>query len=134
MRGSFAWADLPLRLATALVFFLHGYPKLLAPAQTAGFFARLGIPLPLAAAVAVGALEAVGAVLLACGLWTRWVAALLAVDMVAAILLVKGAMGFPEAEIDVVLLGSSLYFALAGPGSIAVDRALGGSRRLTGAV
>ena len=69
--------------------------------------------------------DVVGGIALILGVGTRVVAALLAVDMLAALLLVHLGNGFfvdaGGFEFVLTLLAASLFFALAGAGKLAVD-------------
>ncbi len=122
---------LVLRLAVGIVFAMHGWQKLsmMGIGGVAGFFGSLGVPAPELAAIAVTFVELVGGIALILGVGTRVVAALLAVDMLAALLLVHVGNGFfADAggfEFVLTLLAASLFFALAGPGRLAVDAYLG---------
>lgn len=89
-----AYAALLLRVSLGLLFLAHAGLKLFVftPAGTVAFFASLG--LPAIAAYAVIALETLGGLALIAGVFTRWVALLLAADLLGAIVLVHGANGF----------------------------------------
>ena len=90
------WGALPLRLVLGPVFAVHGAQKLFGfgLAGTADFLGSLGVPLPTVAAAGLIAVELLGGVALLLGAWTRIVAALLAVDMLVAILTVHLRGGF----------------------------------------
>ena len=78
-------AALALRVAMGLLFVVHGGMKLFVftPAGTAGYFASLGLPAPLAYLVI--AAELLGGLALIAGLWTRWVALALLPIMLGAV-------------------------------------------------
>jgi putative oxidoreductase len=79
------------------------------------------------AAVVLTLVEFVGGALLVLGLFTRWAAWLLAIDMVVAILLVHLKKGFfnPQGfEYPLTLLAANIAIAFAGPGAGAVDRVI----------
>lgn len=124
------WGLLVLRVIVGLVFAVHGAQKLLlfGIGGTAGFLGSLGIPLPEVAAIVVILVELVGGLALLIGLGTRYVAGLLAVNMVVALLTVHLANGFfvdgGGVEFVLVLLAAALFFALHGGGTLAVDRRL----------
>jgi putative oxidoreductase len=131
------WADvslLVLRLAVGSIFAAHGAQKLMkGVAATAGGFENLGIPLPMVAAVVVIAVELGGGIALALGLLTRIAGALLAIDMLVAMLLVHLPHGFflPRGvEFVLVLFGASIALAGVGAGALSVDAALWGWRRV----
>jgi putative oxidoreductase len=122
------WGLLPLRLVVGLVFLVHGAQKLFVfgLAGTSGFMASIGMPAPVLAAAAVTAVEFLGGIALILGLWARWAALLLAIDMVVATLVVHLSAGFflPHGfEFALTLLGANLTLLLlgSGKGSIAED-------------
>ena len=122
------WGVLPLRLVLGLVFVAHGAQKLFGfgLAGTAGFLGSLGIPLPTVAAAGLIAVELLGGVALILGAWTRIVAALLAADMLVAILTVhlRGGFFVPDGvEFVLTLLGGCLTLVGLGAGPCSVDGA-----------
>lgn len=124
------WGLLILRVVVGLVFAVHGAQKffLFGIDGTAGFFGSLGIPLPQVAAIVVILLELGGGLALLIGLGTRYVAGLLAVNMLVALATVHLPNGFfvdgNGFEFVLVLLAAALFFVLNGGGSLAVDRRL----------
>lgn len=124
------WAGLVLRVVVGIVFAAHGWQKLsmMGFDGVAGFFGSLGVPLPMLAAVVVTLLELVGGIALILGIGTRVVAALLAVDMLAALLLVHLPNGIFVSnngyELVLLLLAAGVYFALVGPGPLSLDNRL----------
>ncbi len=81
-----------LRLYAGIIFIPYGFDKLLNNNQTYGMdadmFRAIGVPFPELAQVLIGVLELFGGVLLLSGFLTRFWAALLAVDMLVAMILV----------------------------------------------
>jgi putative oxidoreductase len=126
---------LVLRVAVGAVFAMHGWQKLtmMGIGGVGGFFGSLGIPAPEVAALAVTILELVGGLALILGIGTRIVGALLAVDMLVALLLVHLPNGFfvdaGGFEFVFTLFAATLFFALAGPGAISLDAQLWGKRK-----
>src|SRR5436309_15701769 len=119
------WGLVPLRLVVGLVFAVHGAQKLFVfgLGGAAGFMARVGIPLPSVAAVVVMAVEILGGLALILGLGTRLAAALLAIEMVVAILAVRLKMGFVGGyEFELTLLAASLSLVLLGAGPMTVKK------------
>lgn len=120
------WGMLPLRIVVGLVFLMHGAQKLLVfgPAGTADIMGKLGLPLPLVSATIVIAVELLGGLAILLGVFTRLAGALLAFEMVIAILVARVHGGFfaPYGyEFELTLLGACLTFALNGPGRMSLD-------------
>lgn len=89
-----------LRVILGIIFVYHGAGKLFGDlAQTAGFFASLGIPAPTLSAWLVALVEFGGGLALLLGLFARPAAALLIPVMVVAVLTVHGANGFANTNI-----------------------------------
>lgn len=123
------WGVTILRGVVGIVFFVHGGQKLFiyGVSGVAGLMDQIGIPLPMFSAVVVTAVEFLGGAALVVGLFTRWAAILLALDMLVAILTVHLKSGFflPNGyEFALTLLGANMALALAGPGEAAIDAAL----------
>lgn len=122
------WAVLPLRAVIGLVFLVHGGQKLFVfgLGGTAGFLATLGVPLPALAAGVVTAVELLGGLAVLLGVGTRLAAALLAVDMLVALLTVhlRGGFFVPDGiEFPLALLAASVTLVGLGPGPLAVETA-----------
>ena len=120
------WGLTILRVVVGIVFIAHGAQKLFTfglPAVVQ-MFGHMGIPAPSVLAPFVTLLEFVGGILLVVGLFTRWVALLIAIDMLVAILKVHLAGGFflPRGyEFALTLMAASIALALTGPGAPALD-------------
>jgi putative oxidoreductase len=128
------WGLAVLRVVIGFAFLMHGWQKLFqfGLAGVTAAFGQMGAPLPELTAPLVAVLEFAGGVALLVGLGTRWVAALLAIDMIAAILIAHLPHGFfpPQGfEIPLLLLGGVVALALAGPGAFALDRLITRSRQ-----
>jgi putative oxidoreductase len=123
-----------LRVALALVFFSHGYPKLAhSGAGLQGFFVQHGLPGYFV--YVSGVLEVFGSVLLVLGLFTRGAALLLAIEMGVAIWKVHSSGGYlaiHNYEFPMTLLTASLALATIGAGVMSLDHLLfeGGRARL----
>ncbi len=116
---------LALRIALGIIFFSHGYPKLVHSAAMQGFFVQHGFPGYFVYIAAV--LECFGGALLALGLFTRPAALLLAGEMAVAIWRVKSSHGYlavHEYEFELALLTACFALATVGAGSISVDQPL----------
>lgn len=124
------WATLILRVVLGIVFAVHGGQKLFLMGfeGVAGFFGMLGIPMPFIAAIFVTLLELVGGIALILGIGTRYVSALLVVNMLVAMLLVHLPNGFFVSdngyELVLTLAAGALYFAMTGAGALSLDARL----------
>jgi putative oxidoreductase len=87
-------AALLLRVSMGILFLAHAGLKLFVftPAGTAGYFASLGLPGPLAYLVI--AMELFGGIALILGIWTRWVSIALIPILLGSIYTPHGAAGF----------------------------------------
>lgn len=87
-------AALLLRVSIGILFLAHAGLKLFVftPAGTAGYFASLGLPGPLAYLVI--AIELIGGIALILGIWTRWVSLALIPILLGSIWTPHGAAGF----------------------------------------
>jgi putative oxidoreductase len=119
------WGRLVLRVVLGLIFAVHGAQKVFVFGLdgTAGFMAKVGVPLPMVAALVVMAVELVGGLALILGLGTRVAAALIAIDMVVAMLLVSLKRSFMGGyEFELMLLAAAASLALLGGGALSLDR------------
>jgi putative oxidoreductase len=124
-----AWGIAAIRFIVGLVFLVHGSQKLFVYGfgGVAGFMGKLGIPAPGVSAVVVTLVEFLGGLVLIAGLFTRWAAILLAIDMAVAVLAVHLRHGFfmPQGyEFALTLLGVNVGLALTGAGACALENVL----------
>ncbi len=119
------YAALVLRIALGAMFLAHGLLKLLVftPAGTAQFFASVGFPAW--TAYPVIAAEVLGGAMLVLGVFPRWVAAVLTVELIGAttVHLGNGWMFSNQNggwEYPVFLALASLTLALLGDGALAL--------------
>ena len=120
------WGIVPLRVVVGLVFLMHGGQKLFVfgIAGTADIMGKLEIPAPMLAAAIVIAVELLGGLAILLGAYTKVAGALLAFEMVIAILVARMHGGFfaPYGyEFEMTLLGACLTFALYGPGRMSLE-------------
>ena len=121
------WGIAILRVVVGIVFLAHGGQKLFVWGRggVAGSFAQIGIPAPMLAAVVVTLVECLGGLALLLGLFTRWAAISLAINMVGAIFTVHLKAGFflPDGyEFVLTLLAANVALALLGPGEASLER------------
>ncbi|MFA5106634.1 MAG: DoxX family protein [Candidatus Micrarchaeia archaeon] len=122
------WGMLALRAAVVL-FFFHGLSKLTNLDGTSTFFASLGIPFPWIMALFIALLETLGPIAILFGIGTRYFAALLAMDMLVAILLARLGMvlkaglpmGITKAELEFTYMLATAAIALIGPGKYSLE-------------
>lgn len=114
-----------LRIGLAIVFVVHGYPKIFKKGEFAGtakFFESVNIRPSKFWVAVVGIVEFFGGILLFAGLFTQLVALLLAINMLVAILKVTRHKGFVGGfEFDLILLLSALALVVLGAGAFSLD-------------
>ncbi|HYL80096.1 MAG TPA: DoxX family protein [Candidatus Acidoferrum sp.] len=125
----YGWGITLLRVVVGVVFLAHGGQKLFVWGfgNAAVFLGKIGVPAPLLSAVVVSLVEFLGGLTLVLGLYTRWAAALLAFDMLVAILTVhlRGGFFLPAGfEFALTLLGANTALVLLGSGAASAERLL----------
>ncbi len=121
------WGITVLRVVVGIVFLAHGGQKLFVwgIGNVARSFGQMGIPLPMLAAPVVTLVEFLGGLALLVGLWTRWVAIPLAINMLGAMLAVHLKAGFflPNGyEFVLTLLAANVALTLLGSGEASLER------------
>lgn len=144
-----AYGPTVLRLALAAVFAAHGAQKLFGAwgggglPETAAFLSSLGLERPLASvagadrastflAAVIGGLEFGGGLLLIPGVFTRWIAGALAVEMLIAAYKVHLPNGFflnwtsapglgHGVEMSLVVIGGLVCLLFTGAGALSID-------------
>lgn len=117
-----------LRVVAGVVFFMHGWQKLVdnGISQTQTGFDGMGAPLPEITAVIVTFVELIGGIALILGALTQIAGILLAIDMVSALFIVHIENGIFVAnmgyELVFLLGGAALALVLTGPGPFAIDQ------------
>jgi putative oxidoreductase len=116
------------RVGVGVVFIAHGWQKFTewGMAGTAASFGQMGVPLPTLSAWFAALVELVGGAMLIAGVALPVVGALLAIDMVGALVLVhlpNGLLGQGGYELVLVLAVAALALGLNG-GGYSVDRLL----------
>jgi putative oxidoreductase len=115
-----------LRVALALIFIYHGYPKLVrTDAMMREFFVQHGFPSYFVGLA--GILECIGGGMLLIGLFTRPAALLLAGEMAIAIWKVKmvhGVFAVNEYQFELTLAAACVALATLGAGTLSVDHVM----------
>ncbi len=124
------WGITVLRVVVGIVFLAHGGQKLFVWGfgGVAGFLGQVGIPAPMLAAVVVTLVELLGGLAILLGLFARWAAIPLAINMAVAILTVHLRAGFflPNGyEFALTLLAANVALILLGSGEASLDSLLG---------
>jgi putative oxidoreductase len=118
------------RILLSLVFLIAGYRKLMGVAASAGYFAKLGFPMPEVMVWIAIAIELGGAILLIVGWKTRWVAWLLALFTVIAAFAAHRFWEVDAAQYanqmnhflkNIAIVGGFIILAATGPGALSVD-------------
>ena len=129
-----SWRDIAYTLVRVFIGFIllmHGWLKVgtFGLAGVSGLMAKQGLEPATAFAVAAMVLETVGAICVIIGLFTRFFAAALAVEMGIALLVAHLKAGFwvNNGGVEYVLLLGIVMFAIAirGGGPYSVDRMIG---------
>lgn len=124
-------AETLARIVVGAMFLMHVSVKFKigAAAVAANIFAKNGLEPALAWAYVTMFIELVGGVCLIAGLFTRFVAAVFAIEMLIALLFVHLAKGYAAGSGGyeyVLLIGAVCFiFAIRGGGPYSVDRLLG---------
>jgi putative oxidoreductase len=114
------FGPLPIRILAGITFMAHGLPKFGDIIGTQGFFGNIGLPPELA--LPIGLLEVIGGIFLIVGILTRISAALLIIDMIGAIVLVRLPEGFVDGyELELLLIAISVSLLLTGPGRMSLE-------------
>ena len=120
-----------VRVITGYILFMHGWAKITGPghAGVSGMMAKNNLVPGGAFAGAAMFLETVGALCIIIGLFTRFFAAAIAIEMAIAFLVVHMSKGFAVGQggFEYVLLLGVVLFAIAirGGGPYSVDRMIG---------
>jgi putative oxidoreductase len=114
-----------LRIVVGVIFVMHGWQKLSwGFEQVAGMLGSLHVPVPTVAAVVLTLVELLGGIALILGVLVRYVAGLLAIDMLFALILVHARNGFfvPKGvEFPLLLLAANINLILSGAGSLSIS-------------
>ena len=129
-----SWRDVAYTLLRVIVGYnllMHGWLKVgtFGLAGVSGYMAKVGLAPPTGWAVAAMFLETVGATCIIVGLFTRFFAAAIAIEMAIALFVVHLKAGFAVSKggYEYVLLWGLISFAIAlrGGGPYSLDRRIG---------
>jgi putative oxidoreductase len=118
------------RILLSLVFLIAGYRKLMGVAASAGYFAKLGFPMPDVMVWVAIAIELGGGILLVLGWKARWAAWILALFTVIAAFAAHRFWEVDPAQYanqmnhflkNLAIVGGMLFVAAVGPGALSVD-------------
>ena len=112
-----------LRIVVGTIFIAHGIPKF--DPGFSGFLSSIGMPPE--AQIPIALLETIGGIVLILGVVSRISASMLAMNMIGAIFVVKGAAsltGQRGYEIDLILLAACVVVIVAGPGKVSISNIL----------
>jgi putative oxidoreductase len=121
-----------IRVAIGAILFMHGYFKLANAGMAkvaANFGTNYGLPMPTFLAYSAVFLETVGAICIIIGLFTRFFAAAIAIELLIAMFAAHWVKGFSVGAggYEYVLFLGIVMFAIAlrGGGPYSVDRVIG---------
>ncbi len=129
-----SWRDIAytaLRVIIGFILLMHGWLKVgtYGVAGVSGLMAKSGLEPAMAFAIAAMFLETVGAICIILGLFTRFFAAALAIELLIGLLAVHLKNGFEAGKggYEYILLLGIVMFAIAirGGGPYSVDRMIG---------
>ena len=119
------------RILIAPLFLVAGYNKLMAVAGTAGYFAKLGFPMPDVMVWVAIVIDIGGGLLLLIGWKTRWISWLLIAFVAIATFTAHRFWAVDAAQYanqlnaflkNIAVIGGLLMFVAHGPGSASVDK------------
>jgi putative oxidoreductase len=120
MNTVFDYGLLPIRIIAGLTYIVHGLPKFLDVSGGYGFFESVNLPPELFVPIAL--LEVVGGLAILLGILTRIASALLIIEMLGAILMVKLSKGFIGGyEFELLLISICISLVILGPGKISIE-------------
>jgi putative oxidoreductase len=129
LAGLSGCAFLALRLVMAEILISSGYRKFFVMGldTVTGNFDKWGMPIPQLTAPFIGALELVGGILLAVGLFTRYLGVLFTVEFIVAtwVQWVQIGNGYMGSRLDTMILVTAIVMATHGAGRFSLDAKLG---------
>jgi len=129
------WGAFFLRLILGAAMLFHGYSKVFpaggfhggntfaAMERHSRFVASLGLPYWMGVVSALT--EFIGGALILTGLFTRFAALMISINMLVAVVMVTRHHGYAGSEYSLALMGIALMLAFYGSGVYALDRKIG---------
>lgn len=116
-----------LRMIAGIAFMVHGLPKIMNPMGAAGMVEGIGFQPGWLWAPALAGTEFIGGLLLVLGLLTRPAAVATSIVLMVTTYFhwILKAEGYAGAELSLLWLGITLYFAVHGGGRWSLDRLIG---------
>ena len=123
------WSLTLLRVFLGILFTYHGFLRLFVPSNLAGsavYFAKVGIPFASASSFLFGVVELVGGLLILIGLFARWSAFVLMLEMIFIFFWVHLKNGFLLSangyEFVLVLTAALLFVLVNGAGHLSLGK------------
>ncbi len=111
---------LPIRIMAGITLIAHGLPKFYDITGGYNFFRSVGIPSELFIPIAL--LEVIGGLAILFGILTRIASALIVIEMICVIVMVKLSKGFVGGyEFELLLMAICISLVIIGPGKISVE-------------
>lgn len=113
------------RILLSIIFILAGFGKITALGGTAGYFASMGLPVPMVTAVVVALVELIGGIAILVGFQTRIAAIVLALFSVATAFIAHfdfaDQMQLINFQKNLAMAGGFLVLAAYGAGALSID-------------
>jgi len=120
MNSFVSFGILPIRIMAGITLIAHGLPKFYDITGGNNFFRSVGIPSELFIPIAL--LEAIGGLAILFGILTRIASALIVIEMIGVIVMVKLSKGFVGGyEFELLLMSICITLVIFGPGKISIE-------------
>jgi putative oxidoreductase len=120
MNSFVSFGILPIRIMAGITLIAHGLPKFYDITGGNNFFRSVGIPSKLFIPIAL--LEAIGGLAILFGILTRIASALIVIEMIGVIVMVKLSKGFVGGyEFELLLMSICITLVIFGPGKISIE-------------
>jgi uncharacterized membrane protein YphA (DoxX/SURF4 family) len=120
MNSFVSFGILPVRIMAGITLNAHGLPKFYDISAGYSFFRSVGIPSELFIPIAL--LEAIGGLAILFGILTRIASALIVIEMIGVIVMVKLSKGFVGGyEFELLLMSICITLVILGPGKISIE-------------